>query len=165
MNKEEAINILYNIRAYYASLTAGYPPHDCYGLGDMKCSDICKALLKGIRLLKQEPCEDVISRNAIIRTLNEMDRYVADELTLCDTNKKFPHNEVFIVDDVYEQIVEQLSPVIPQPKTGYWTPGEGICPCCGEDKFKDLDADIWADWFPKFCPNCGAKMEIKENEG
>ena len=53
---------------------------------------------------------DYISRNAITRVLNTMDRYVADELTLCDTEKKFPRNEVFIVDDVYEEIVEQLSP-------------------------------------------------------
>lgn len=55
MTNEEAIEILYDIRAHYASLTAGYPPHDCYGLGNMKCSDICNALLKGIKLLKQEP--------------------------------------------------------------------------------------------------------------
>ena len=64
---------------------------------------------------------DVISRNLITQTLNKMDRYVAEELTLCDTDKKFPKNEVFIVDDVYEQIVEQLPSVNPQPKTG-WIP-------------------------------------------
>lgn len=40
-----------------------------------------------------------------------------------------------------------------------WVDGERNCPICGEDKFKDLDADIWADWQPKFCPNCGAKMD------
>lgn len=40
-----------------------------------------------------------------------------------------------------------------------WTPGDPICPCCGEDKFKDLDADIWADWQPRYCPNCGAKIK------
>lgn len=59
--------------------------------------------------------EDCISRNAIIRTLNNMDRYIANELTLCDSDNKFPQNEVFIVDDVYEQIAEQLPPVTPQP--------------------------------------------------
>lgn len=40
-----------------------------------------------------------------------------------------------------------------------WEPGNPICPVCGEDKFKDLDADIWSDWMPDFCPNCGAKMD------
>lgn len=45
----------------------------------------------------------------------------------------------------------------------HWTNGDNVCPCCGEDKFKNLDADIWADWQPKYCPNCGAEMwEDKE---
>ena len=42
---------------------------------------------------------------------------------------------------------------------GRWEPGNPICPVCGGDKFKDLDADIWCDWLPLFCPNCGAKMD------
>ena len=46
---------------------------------------------------------------------------------------------------------------------GRWEPGNPICPVCGENKFKDLDADVWADWQPKFCPNCGARMG-KEDE-
>ena len=33
------------------------------------------------------------------------------------------------------------------------------CPVCGEDRFEWLDADIWADWEPPYCPNCGAKMD------
>ena len=53
-----------------------------------------------------------------------------------------------------------VSPV----RYGRWEPGNPICPVCGENKFKDLDADIWADWQPKFCPNCGALMEKKEDE-
>ncbi len=42
---------------------------------------------------------------------------------------------------------------------GQWEPGNPICPVCGGNKFKDLDADIWCDWLPLFCPNCGAKMD------
>ena len=39
--------------------------------------------------------------------------------------------------------------------------GEGgkPCPVCGRDRFEGLDADIWADWEPPYCPNCGAKMD------
>lgn len=45
-----------------------------------------------------------------------------------------------------------------------WINGDPICPVCGEDKFKGLDADIWADWKPKYCPNCGTKMEETNGE-
>ena len=45
----------------------------------------------------------------------------------------------------------------PERKKGRWENGEP-CPICGEDRFKDLYADIWADWQPPFCPNCGADM-------
>lgn len=41
---------------------------------------------------------------------------------------------------------------------GKWEPGNPICPICGKDKFDELDADIWADWMPNFCPHCGAPM-------
>lgn len=47
---------------------------------------------------------------------------------------------------------------------GRWEPGNPICPVCGGSKFKDLDADIWCDWMPDFCPNCGAKMDGELNE-
>lgn len=45
---------------------------------------------------------------------------------------------------------------------GRWENGNPICPVCGEDKFKDLDADIWCDWQPPYCPNCGAKMDLED---
>jgi len=105
-----------------------------------------------------EPCEDAISRNAVIQTLNKMDRYTATELTLCDTDKKFPANEVFIVDDVYEQIAEQLPPVT--QKSGQWiksliyenTYNCSKCGSAGYDTFK-------------YCPNCGCRMvEPQESE-
>ena len=35
------------------------------------------------------------------------------------------------------------------------------CPVCGGDRFDGLDADIWADWQPPYCPNCGAKMDMR----
>lgn len=47
-------------------------------------------------------------------------------------------------------------------KHGQWKNGCNICPVCGMDKFSGLDADIWADWQPKYCPNCGAKMNLEE---
>ena len=44
---------------------------------------------------------------------------------------------------------------------GEWEPGNPICPICGKNKFDGLDADIWADWMPNFCPSCGAPMTDK----
>ena len=45
-----------------------------------------------------------------------------------------------------------------------WEPGNPICPICGKDKFDGMDADIWADWMPNFCPHCGAPMTDKAVE-
>lgn len=64
----------------------------------------------------------------------------------------------------YAYAAEQLLDEIPAADVarvvhGQWENGNPICPVCGEDKFKDLDADIWCDWLPPFCPNCGAKMD------
>ena len=69
--------------------------------------------------VQPEPCKDAVSRNAIIQKLNTMDRYVSEELRLCDTDKKFSKNEVFIVDDVYEEIVENLPSAQLEPQ---WIP-------------------------------------------
>lgn len=73
-------------------------------------NEVLKFIIKAL----EEPCEDAVSRNVIIQKLNTMDRYVSEELRLCDTDKRFPKNEVFIVDDVYEEIVENLPSVQPE---------------------------------------------------
>lgn len=121
-------------------------------------------------LRELESCKDVVSRNAIIQKLNEMDRYISTELRLCDTDKKFPQNEVFIVDDVYEKIVEQLPPAQPEYKTGQWISSDSEleikCNKCGKDFSEyiySIDYVFLAE-YPKFCPNCGADMRGEENE-
>lgn len=73
-----------------------------------------KDTIDAMPTVEPEPCEDVVSRNAIVQKLNKMDRYVSEELRLCDTDKKFPKNEVFIVDDVYEEIAEKLPSAQPE---------------------------------------------------
>ena len=60
-----------------------------------------------------------------------------------------------VISDIKGMKAADVAPV----RHGQWEPGNSICPVCGEDKFKDLDADIWCDWQPRFCPNCGAKMD------
>ena len=98
-----------------------------------------------------------------------MDRYVSTELRLCDTDKKFPQNEVFIVDDVYEEIVEQLPSVQPERKTGRWIESNPqnsklcrlmTCSECGKAYIVNINVP-YEDWTEahKFCVECGAKME------
>ena len=50
---------------------------------------------------------------------------------------------------------EDVAPV----RHGRWIDGDPYCPICRKDKFRGLDADVWADWQPDYCPNCGAKMD------
>ena len=63
------------------------------------------------------------------------------------------------VDDMLDEVECSQSADVATVVHGRWEPGNPICPVCGEDKFKDLDADIWCDWLPNYCPNCGAKMD------
>lgn len=61
--------------------------------------------------------------------------------------------------DFYSALWDTPTSDVVEGRHGRWEPGNPICPICGEDKFKGLDADIWSDWEPKHCPNCGAKMD------
>ena len=83
-----------------------------------------------------------------------MDEYINRDKLLRDIN------HYHLSDGKFQHWVEvqQAADVAPVWH-GQWEPGNPICPVCGEDKFKDLDADIWCDWLPPFCPNCGAKMD------
>ena len=51
--------------------------------------------------------------------------------------------------------VADVAPV----RHGRWIDGDPYCPICRKDKFRGLDADVWADWQPDYCPNCGAMMD------
>ena len=84
---------------------------------------------------------EYIEREAAIRVVNEQSSFTMTRSGLIDSISKLPAADV--------------APV----RHGQWEPGNSICPICGGNKFKDLDADIWCDWQPDFCPNCGAKMD------
>lgn len=84
---------------------------------------------------------EYIEREAAIRFVNRQSSFTMTRNGLIDSISKLPAADV--------------APVV----YGQWEPGNPICPVCGGNKFKDLDADIWCDWQPDFCPNCGAKMD------
>ena len=66
--------------------------------------------------------------------------------------------------DAYEQFAEDVEALpsvdVAPVRHGRWECGKP-CPVCGRDRFEGLDADIWADWEPPYCPNCGAKMDLE----
>lgn len=119
--------------------------------------------IENLPSVQLESCGDAVSRNAIVQKLNTMDRYVSAELRLCDIDKEFPQNEVFIVDDVYEKIVEQLPSIQPEYPKGRWIPtaserGRHECSRCHEYAPCYQDG---SEHLSTFCVLCGAKMESR----
>ena len=108
---------------------------------------------KTIKALKQEPCEDAISRQAVLSKIEEV--CFSEEWVQFRVDNGSNGQRDFLIN-----YIEKLPPVTPQPKTGQWVNGE-YCSECGCDvptfiidwrwqEEKDMDA--------KYCPNCGAKM-------
>lgn len=95
----------------------------------------------------QEPCEDCISRQAVL-----------------DIAKSSKSN--WIDNSVLFKRVNELSLVIPQPKTGKWILtiedwNKWTCSECGYTKRTDIHIRLGYN----YCPNCGAKMsEPRESE-
>ena len=157
MNKlstERAIEALYTVRAYYASLTAGYPKgKDCKGIDDVTCSEIANSCLMAIKSLEQEPCEDAISRQAAIDALGEKPlAWVEGEYELGLQNQ-------------WENDVDAIKTLLPaQPKTGHWIDiMVGDMPAQACDRCNTFYPLAYTGGGHKYCPNCGAKMkESKE---
>lgn len=106
------------------------------------------ALDMAIKALEQQPCEDCISRQAVL------DKKVLVELE---------DGQTFY--DIDPKDVETLPSVTPQPKVGRWEKAFDEhsywykCSCCGEKIPKNFYGN---DYFSLYCPECGAKMEVEE---
>jgi len=111
------------------------------------------------KLLKQQPCEDAISRQAAIDAIYA--RYIGGK----EAVDKAPASDHY-AEGIDEAVcaVEDLPSVTPQQKTGRWVKvhplqaddvGAYMCSYCkvGDWNLKGTE---------KFCPNCGAKMEEVE---
>ena len=90
-----------------------------------------------------------------------MAEYIEREALLADIDAAMENEGMgYVVGQTLKRYVKRVPAAdVAQVVHGQWEPGNPICPVCGRDKFKDLDADIWCDWQPDFCPNCGAKMD------
>jgi len=101
-----------------------------------------------IKALKQEPCEDCISRKSMWRVVNK-----------CEVNNSPTW--------VWREMLSQLPSV--QPKIGHWnivSDGYGenayICECSECKDTVWVYKNVERKW--NYCPNCGAKMESEEEE-
>ncbi len=105
-----------------------------------------------LEALRQEPCEDAISRQAAIDTI--------ESWLSCDN---YNESEQHIMRAM-QSVLYDLPPVTPQPKMGRWIAdvdkwGDIVTTVngyrCSECNAFNTDKD-------NFCSNCGAKMEVDE---
>ena len=76
-----------------------------------------------------------------------------------DVGNPFPDGvDAIDIKDVDAIPAADVAPV----RHGRWIDGDPYCPICRKDKFRGLDADVWSDWKPDYCPNCGARMDLEK---
>lgn len=112
------------------------------------------------KLIKQEACEDAVSREAVKSALCEL---CGDKDSCSFVNRNC---------DILNAI-NVLPLVTLKQKTGKWIVDEAEgtriwachCPECGKDPQEEYIAGTenwWLSKLPNFCPYCGAKMESEE---
>ncbi len=139
LSKERAIEVLYTVRAYYASLTAGYPKgKDCRGIGDVMCSEIANSCLMAIKALEQPPITWIVGKDNCQVAVRNMP---------IDKMQKI---YAIIGDEERQQ----------QPNTGKWISIDATHSQC--DKCLAVFEIVSANGEANFCPNCGADMRESE---
>ena len=105
-----------------------------------------ESLRLAIKALDQEPCEDAISRQAVMNCFKKWQPYMATRLF------------------DFEKELSSLPPVTSQPKSGHWNTyvvnQSGI-----DEEWLECSECKWSNalLIPRnYCPNCGARMEGSE---
>ena len=132
------------------------------------CNACDNAFEMAIKALEQEPCDDCISRQAVLETIEDCN---SDGLKgiFCSYND----------GERFKAYIKDLPSVTPKEKTGYWIDdneneidaqyGKHLYRCSECDKYANNFVAGLEDWWdiekPNFCPNCGIKMvEPQESE-
>lgn len=136
MTKEEASNILDDYDVNFDGHTA---------------EEIAEAFEVAFRALEQEPCNDAISRKAVLDT------------TICEgiSCNECSFNEIDGEPGcLLHARIDELPPVNPQPKTGHWIDiMVGDMPAQACDQCNTFYPLAYTGGGHHYCPNCGAKME------
>ena len=110
-----------------------------------ECRQLAEWLRDYKRLLEQEPCEDVISRQAVLDTISELNAisfYEAQE----DSKECYY---------AIRQAIKDLSPV--KPQTGHWI-YDRTRDWDGECKYECSECGMGSDVDYAYCMRCGARM-------
>ena len=114
-----------------------------------KCADWIESLMAGVKALEQQPCEDCISRQAVL------------DLPRIKTHNVWGN---VIYESVDVDAVRQLPSVTPQPKMGRWEyikkEDSYKCSLCGFPCHKDNLGAIPT----MYCAGCGANMQEVQDE-
>ena len=115
-----------------------------------------------IRALEQEPCEDAISRNELLKAIDTWDKFG------CDANTKLvPYQDHYIPYIHYDDVIKCIKgmpPVAPQTKMGHWIELGYV----GNDNYDfECSECHHTDTHSKtvkvnYCWCCGTKMEVEE---
>lgn len=92
---------------------------------------------------------ELISRQAVLNTLDNMDKALDEERTV----------------EKYKELLTECIKVLPSAENkGTWRHYEGMlyCPKCGAE-FYDEIMEYTGDEVPKHCPDCGADMRGEAN--
>ena len=106
------------------------------------------------KLDEQQPCEDAVNREAVLDTLNQMDKALDEDRTV--------ENYKALLIECYKV----LTSVTPKQKSGKWINDENHIPICNKCGYIPQYNRAIDDYeYSNFCPNCGAKMvEPQESE-
>lgn len=105
-------------------------------------SVVVQAKEMAIKALEQEPCEDCISRQAVLNEIPVLWNSNGDKDYCMESLRDF---------------VAELPPVTPQPKTGHWIDREVY----DADRWECSECGRTEQYKENYCPNCGARWKAR----